>query len=96
MGMRKQNGIELDYTRPQHLVSEIGRGVNNKRSGFALYQNTASKSFVFFMGRLTYLTIAPNHRHTAAGAGAQKSNGKRRIVHSVKLKIDAQFNLTIK
>src|SRR5882757_10224574 len=46
MGMGKDDGIQLSYLLPQHLVAEVGCGVDDYRRGGGLNKNTAAKSLV--------------------------------------------------
>lgn len=70
----------------QHLVTKIGAGVHYNSCFSRLYQNTGPKPLVFFICGSTNLAFASDHRHTAAGAGAEESYFQAGISHPANVK----------
>ena len=72
MGMRKDHGVELADARPEHLITEIGRGIYDEGRGGRLNQDAGTKPFVIWIGGSAYFAGAGNHGNARAGAGTQE------------------------
>ena len=71
-----QDAIQFSYLVVQHLLPEIGRGINDHCGGFRFNQYAATQAFVVHTCRRTNFALTAYHWHTTAGAGAQKCNLK--------------------
>jgi len=81
--VRKQYGIELPHFLPQHLVTKIGRGINDKTGGRALNEDTAAQSFVARIMGTAHITGTGNHGYAGTGTGSEKGDGEGRADHTV-------------
>jgi len=68
--MRENNAIQMIHFFAEHLISEIGTGIDHECSFCRSYEYTGAKAFVLFIRRLTNGTVATDHRYTTTGAGA--------------------------
>ncbi len=74
MRVGKNNGIELPYLCPKHLVAEIRSRIDHQGGRCRLDKDAGAKAIVFFIFGCTYFATAGNHGHATAGAGAEKGD----------------------
>jgi hypothetical protein len=63
MAMRENNTVKPADVCPEHLLPEIGPGINHKTFGVCLKVNGTSESFIPVVEGLTNIAFAPDHGH---------------------------------
>jgi hypothetical protein len=86
MWMRIDNRIEMTNACTEHLVTEIGSGVDHNGGGGRLDKDARTKAFIFGIGRSAHLAGTGYHGNTRAGAGTQEGNFDWRMAHGAKLR----------
>src|SRR5580692_5157324 len=86
MRMGIYNRIETAGARTEHLITEIGSGVDHDGSGSGLDKDAGTKPFIFRVGRSAHLAGTGYHGNAGAGSGTQEGNFDWRMAHGVKLR----------
>jgi len=75
--MREDNGIQMTHARAQHLVAEVGPGVDNNAGLRRMHIYRRAQAVVARVGGGTYRTGATYERYALGGAGAKECDFHR-------------------
>src|SRR6056297_347620 len=83
MFVRHQDGPKSFNIFAQHLLTEIGTGVNNKIKATDFQKQRRAKSFIACIIRTANFAIAANYRNSLRGSGSKKSGFYLQFVSSM-------------
>ena len=63
MGMGNKNAVDTTERLCEHLLTEIGSGIDEQSCLFCLNKNGAAQTFVLWMSTLTHITLASHYWH---------------------------------